>query len=172
MDIVYIYIYLEPNWPLFGRVDLPFYGSNLPKYGAPLGSRWYVFLLCSHYEFVGFGGQVFFISSGVLTWETWETGLMKRCAPRKINMEPENTPLGGGKSSSKPSFSGSMLISAGVNQLHFTQSTFVVHLTSAYIWRHKEQAADDACQFDVDDAWLVLASDGYKGFQPKVVSWL
>ena len=37
--------------------------------------------------------------------------------PRKINMEPENTPLekdGKGTSSSKPSFSGTMLIFRGV----------------------------------------------------------
>ena len=35
--------------------------------------------------------------------------------PRKINMEHENTPLDKGKSSSKPSFSGSMLIFQGVS---------------------------------------------------------
>ena len=35
------------------------------------------------------------------------------CSRRKINMEPENTP-GKGKASSKPSFSGSMLIFGGV----------------------------------------------------------
>ena len=31
------YIYLEANCPLFKGVDLPFYGSNLQKYGAFLG---------------------------------------------------------------------------------------------------------------------------------------
>ena len=35
------------------------------------------------------------------------------CSRRKINMEPENTP-GKGKSSSKPSYSGSILIFGGV----------------------------------------------------------
>ncbi len=30
--IYILYIYLEPNWPLFWGVDLASYGSNLPKY--------------------------------------------------------------------------------------------------------------------------------------------
>ena len=39
-----------------------------------------------------------------------------RGTPRKINMEPDNTPLENGKLSSKPLFSGSMLILGGVPQ--------------------------------------------------------
>ena len=35
--------------------------------------------------------------------------------PGKINMEPENKPLGKGETSSKPSFSGSILILGGVS---------------------------------------------------------
>ena len=31
---IYIYIYLEPVCPLFLGVDLPSYGSNVPKYGS------------------------------------------------------------------------------------------------------------------------------------------
>ena len=40
----------------------------------------------------------------------------RRITPRKINMEPENIPLEKEKSSSKPSFSGSMLIFGGVQE--------------------------------------------------------
>ena len=29
-----LYIYLEPNYLFFCGVDLPFYRSNLPKYGS------------------------------------------------------------------------------------------------------------------------------------------
>ena len=36
----YVYTQLEPNFPLFWRVDLPFYcGSNLSTYMDYLGSR-------------------------------------------------------------------------------------------------------------------------------------
>ena len=48
------------------------------------------------------------------TEESRRKTLKYRNHTRKINMEPENTPLEKAKSSSKPSFSGSMLIFRGV----------------------------------------------------------
>ena len=80
--------------------------QEVPSYRTKHGKRLLQYSLC-----------IAFTRMHAYSWPAWRQVCMYMrimVTPHKINMEPENTPIGKGKSSSKPSFSGSSCYSSGV----------------------------------------------------------